>query len=846
MNRDPSNGGKLAEHRSAVTSNALNTADMQFSSYVLNESQDTTHNTFSYSPAVNISMLDNGGNHCNSFAGNRILRGLGAADSQPFSGNAFGNRSTIPMSSSGSHPISYTGAPGVSSFSCAESSRASGHGGYASLLNKANLLFENNLDSMMVDWTLEEQECRRRLVQFWRRHENNNIFCTFKSVAAADRVPNSIVVSCIYWEERQDFFITSVDCIHLLESLIAVRFTVEEKNRIRRNLEGFRPLTVSKCKADSIDFFKLIMSFPNPKPRNIEKDVKVFPWRILPLALKKIIGKYTASYSSTSSITLDTYSTPRVTSYSQLVGIPPPSGSGGMAAFNSQSPISSIFGSSSASAAVVAAAAASVSASACASATSRYTPGTSISPSGGVSSGLKSRQTPSAAGFDNIQMLYGGSSLMPDLNTCITAGTQGSLDANNVHASGGRLSIFNGSSNSGNNKSLEPEQHLAVAPANQSNTNKNYQTSAVNPILGFSENHHSGCLSSASGTTGAPAPATTFAFSESMANGQNNCQTSVSRKPPLHGLSNVSSEYLMLSGDQLQFDFAGMATNHSLSSAESVECLDQNTTDKEPVPATESVSASLCSVADYGFTLADYGLSVQQHKPQQRVARSQSTKKLNPRVPYNVDRADRRRGAAASTNSERGVDDGFYSESPSRVATSFSNSSGTGQNADREASPSIPLILEQQCHDVSLGCLGTPTQMTLSSSMLLSGISGVSANGCSAFNNSGSVIKGVSDSNHAFDPLYNILSKALKDSSKSSNSSNSGDTIFKSESPDANRTNDTATSSTPIEIDPFSGSDMFKFPMGNDSENSEFNLLADLISASSSQGSGTHSSPGLQ
>ncbi|ORX73820.1 hypothetical protein DL89DRAFT_218431, partial [Linderina pennispora] len=104
-------------------------------------------------------------------------------------------------------------------------------------------------------------------------------------------------VSCIYWEEKHDFFITSVDCIYLLESLIAVRFTVEEKNRIRRNLEGFRPLTVSKCKVESAEFFKLIMSFPNPKPRNIEKDVKVFPWRILPLALKKIIGKYTASHS---------------------------------------------------------------------------------------------------------------------------------------------------------------------------------------------------------------------------------------------------------------------------------------------------------------------------------------------------------------------------------------------------------------------------------------------------------------------------------------------------------------------------------------------------------------------
>jgi hypothetical protein len=83
-----------------------------------------------------------------------------------------------------------------------------------------------------------------------------------------------------------------------LEALVGTRFTVEEKNRIRRNLEGFRPITVSKAKAGSEGFFKLIMSFPNPKPRNIEKDVKVFPWEILGPALQKIIGKYVSSLSA--------------------------------------------------------------------------------------------------------------------------------------------------------------------------------------------------------------------------------------------------------------------------------------------------------------------------------------------------------------------------------------------------------------------------------------------------------------------------------------------------------------------------------------------------------------------
>lgn len=41
------------------------------------------------------------------------------------------------------------------------------------------------------------------------------------------------------------------------------------------------------------------MGFPSPKPRNIEKDVKVFPWDILGSALKKIIGKYVSLSRST-------------------------------------------------------------------------------------------------------------------------------------------------------------------------------------------------------------------------------------------------------------------------------------------------------------------------------------------------------------------------------------------------------------------------------------------------------------------------------------------------------------------------------------------------------------------
>ncbi|KAL9632555.1 MAG: hypothetical protein Q9164_005251 [Protoblastenia rupestris] len=167
---------------------------------------------------------------------------------------------------------------------------------------KAVLKIHGDLNTMTEGWTPAERNLKRRLVQFSRSQTKNTISATFAPVAPEDRLPNSVCISCIWWDERQECFATSVDTIQLLEQLVALRFDVEEKNRIRRNLEGFHPETVSKAKADSEEFFKIIMGFPNPKPRNIEKDVKVFPWKIVGHALKKIISKYSASYSSVTGV----------------------------------------------------------------------------------------------------------------------------------------------------------------------------------------------------------------------------------------------------------------------------------------------------------------------------------------------------------------------------------------------------------------------------------------------------------------------------------------------------------------------------------------------------------------
>ena len=179
-------------------------------------------------------------------------------------------------------------------------STASAESGYNSYgFNRAFLKIRGDLDSMQNDWTPEERMAKRRLVQF-RGEQNGSTINTYFTAVKPDDRPSPTEsrekrVSCIYCEDRDEYYVTSVDTISLLETLVGNRFTVEEKNRIRRNLETHHPLTVSKSKPDTENFFKVIMGFPIPKPRNIEKDVKVFPWPILAPALKKVISKYVSS-----------------------------------------------------------------------------------------------------------------------------------------------------------------------------------------------------------------------------------------------------------------------------------------------------------------------------------------------------------------------------------------------------------------------------------------------------------------------------------------------------------------------------------------------------------------------
>lgn len=158
--------------------------------------------------------------------------------------------------------------------------------------NGIKLLIHDDLMTTTRGWTPGERKCGRRLVQFRRQQEDKEIHVWFRTIDPNERMPNAIIVSCIYWAINKKWYITSVDYVHLLESIIALKLTIEEKNRIRRNLEVYKPLTASKHNESSEDLYKMIMEFPNPRPRNIEKDIKVYSWDCLAAALHKIVNKY--------------------------------------------------------------------------------------------------------------------------------------------------------------------------------------------------------------------------------------------------------------------------------------------------------------------------------------------------------------------------------------------------------------------------------------------------------------------------------------------------------------------------------------------------------------------------
>lgn len=165
---------------------------------------------------------------------------------------------------------------------------------------KINFLHRPDQLGDINQWTYQERQDSRRIVCFTKITRGDVIQLDCFPIPSHE-YKGMTTISCIRWipsppGEIQHKYsgkcvFTSVDIILLIEKLVGYGFQVQEKNRIRRNLEGFHPETVKK-EGGTHRFFNQVMSYAQPKTRNIEKDIKVFLWSDITKSLRKIVQKY--------------------------------------------------------------------------------------------------------------------------------------------------------------------------------------------------------------------------------------------------------------------------------------------------------------------------------------------------------------------------------------------------------------------------------------------------------------------------------------------------------------------------------------------------------------------------
>jgi hypothetical protein len=155
-----------------------------------------------------------------------------------------------------------------------------------------SLEFAGALHTLCENWSDEELEIGRRLAKFTTIREGSNFILSCEVIRQEAYDPEDVVISCIYYKCTDAFYVTSVDILYLFENVADEALGTSEKTRLRRNIQSFLPTRVEKADRDYGELYTQIMKFPPPKPRTIEKKIKVFRWVLLEDILSKIASKY--------------------------------------------------------------------------------------------------------------------------------------------------------------------------------------------------------------------------------------------------------------------------------------------------------------------------------------------------------------------------------------------------------------------------------------------------------------------------------------------------------------------------------------------------------------------------
>ncbi|KAE8335360.1 hypothetical protein BDV24DRAFT_169303 [Aspergillus arachidicola] len=155
-------------------------------------------------------------------------------------------------------------------------------------------VYIDGISSMTQDWSPDEIIYSRRIVGVNDSMAGSTRKIVLRPIAQDKWHPNMRCVSCIYWSGQQEYYITSVDVLLLLEVISGRRFAAADRIRTRRKVERFAPVTINRKENNpqTEEISRLILGLPGPKPMVVQKSTKIFKWSVLE-AILDYVGRGT-------------------------------------------------------------------------------------------------------------------------------------------------------------------------------------------------------------------------------------------------------------------------------------------------------------------------------------------------------------------------------------------------------------------------------------------------------------------------------------------------------------------------------------------------------------------------
>lgn len=135
-----------------------------------------------------------------------------------------------------------------------------------------------NLDEMTEHWNDDEKRLGYRLVKLARAQKSNTTTFTCSSATPGQRDPNCVYFSCVWWQDKGQYYAATAEMIRLVESFGRGKFTTKARRRMVVRWKCRSHPASEVFKYQEPDFYKVMRGIPGIRSTLRRPAVWVIPW----------------------------------------------------------------------------------------------------------------------------------------------------------------------------------------------------------------------------------------------------------------------------------------------------------------------------------------------------------------------------------------------------------------------------------------------------------------------------------------------------------------------------------------------------------------------------------------